>query len=111
MAKERDERLYLADISGAIDRILRYTASGREAFFRDPMTQDAVVRNLEVMGEAVKGLGETVRAAHPQVPWKKIAGMRDRVIHGYFQVDLDIVWEVVEKELPTLRQQLTAILG
>jgi hypothetical protein len=111
MARERDERLYLADISGAIDRILRYTASGREAFFRDPMTQDAVLRNLEVVGEAVKGVGEGIRAAHPQVPWKKIAGMRDRVIHGYFQVDLDIVWEVVEKELPTLRQQLAAILG
>ena len=111
MAKERDEGLYLADISGAIDRILRYTASGREASFGDPLTQDAVVRNLEVMGEAVKGLSATSRAAHPQVPWKKIAGMRDRVIHGYFQVDLDIVWEVVEKELPTLRQQLTAILG
>lgn len=111
MAEERDERLYLAETSGAIDRALRYTASGREAFFEDPMIQDAVVRNLEIMGEAVKGLSETIRTSHPQVPWKKIAGMRDRVIRGYFHVDLDIVWEVVEKELPRLRQQLTAILG
>lgn len=111
MAKERDERLYLADLSAAIDRILRYTASGREAFFGDPMIQDAVVRNLEIMGEAVKSLGEPFRTAHREVPWRKISGMRDRVIHSYFSVDLDIVWEVVEQELPKLRQQLTAVLG
>lgn len=111
MAKERDERLYLADIHSAIERILRYTAAGRDAFLADPMMQDAVVRNLEIMGEAVKGLSDSVRAAHPEVPWKKISGMRDRVIHGYFQVDLDIVWEVVEKELETLRRQVAAILG
>jgi len=89
---DRDESLYLADIRDAIGRVLLYTAKGRAAFFADPMTQDAVARNLEVMGQAVKGLSQETRDAHPEIPWKKIAATRDRVIHGYFRVDLDIVW-------------------
>ena len=75
------------------------------------MTQDAVVRNLEVMGEAVKSVSEATRQAHPELPWSEIARTRDRVIHGYFRVDLDIVWKVVEKELPTLRGQVAALLS
>jgi uncharacterized protein with HEPN domain len=105
----RDERLSLADIRDAIQRALSYTARGRAAFFADPMTQDAVVRNLEVMGQAVKGLTQATRDAHPEIPWKKIAATRDRVIHGYFRVDLEIVWEIVEKELPALREKIAAI--
>ena len=75
------------------------------------MVQDAVVRNLEVIGEAVKGLSEETRRARPEIPWKKIAGTRDRVIHGYFDVSLKIVWEIVEQELPTLRGQVAALLS
>jgi len=109
MAAERDERLYLADMRGAVERILRYTAGGRAAFFADPMVQDAVIRNLEVMGEAVRQVSATTRADHPEIPWKQIAGTRDRVIHGYFTVDLEIVWEIVETELPPLRGRLAAL--
>ena len=61
------------------------------------------------MGEAVRGVSELTRRAHPEIPWGKIAGTRDRVIHGYFRVDLDIVWDIVEKELPSLRKQLAAL--
>jgi uncharacterized protein with HEPN domain len=103
---EREERLYLAEILSAIDRALAYTAEGRRAFFADPRTQDAVIRNIEVIGEAVRGLSDATRDAHPQIPWSKIAGTRDRLIHGYFNVDLEIIWEIVETELPTLRRQI-----
>jgi hypothetical protein len=108
---QRDERLYLAEILEAIDRALQYTGAGREAFFDDPKTQDAVVRNIEVIGEAVRGLSEATRRAHPEVPWSKISGTRDRVIHGYFNVDLDIIWEIVEAELPVLRGKIAAMLS
>lgn len=107
---QRDERLYFAEILSAIDRALEYTAEGRETFFTDPKTQDAVVRNIEIIGEAVKGVSEATRRAHPEVPWGKIAGTRDRVIHGYFNVDLEIIWEIVEKELQGLRQRISALL-
>ena len=69
-----------------------------------------MIRNIEVMGEAVRGVSDATRQAHPQIPWGKIAGTRDRVIHGYFRVDLEIVWDVVEKELPNLREPLAALL-
>lgn len=111
MGGERDERLYLTDIKDAIDRVLSYTAGGRETFLADLMMQDAVIRNIEIMGEAAKGVSQITRGTHPEIPWKKIAGIRDRVIHGYFRVDLDIVWEVVDKELPRLREQVGAILS
>jgi len=80
MAAERDERLYLADMRDAVDKILRYTKGGRATFFADPMVQDAVIRNLEVMGEAVRQVSATTRSAHPDIPWRQIAGTRDRVI-------------------------------
>jgi hypothetical protein len=107
---QRDERLYLAEMLEAIDRALMYTAAGREAFFEDPKTQDAVVRNIEIIGEAVRGLSKGAWQAHPEIPWSKIAGTRDRVIHGYFSVDLDIIWEIVEAELPTLRRKIAELL-
>jgi uncharacterized protein with HEPN domain len=110
MLPERDERLYLADMREAVDKILRYTMGGRAAFFADPMIQDAVIRNLEVMGEAVRKVPASTRSAHPGVPWRQIAGTRDRVIHGYFTVDLEIVWEIVETELPSLRDRLATVL-
>jgi uncharacterized protein with HEPN domain len=109
--RKRNERLFLTDIRDAIDRILEYTSSGRAAFMESPMVQDAVARNLEILGEAVKGVESTTREAHPEIPWKKIAGTRDRVIHGYFRVDLDIVWDIVEKELPLLKDKIASLLA
>ena len=109
--RKRNERLFLTDIRDAIDRILEYTSEGRVAFMDSPMVQDAVVRNLEILGEAVKGVDSTTREAHPEIPWKKIAGTRDRVIHGYFRVDLDIVWDIVEKELPLLKDKIASLLS
>lgn len=108
---ERDERLYLSDLLGAIDKILAYTVDGQAQFLGDPKTQDAVVRNLEVIGEAVRGVTLETREAHPEVPWRKIAGTRDRIIHGYFNVSLKVVWDIVDNDLPRLRDAIVAILA
>ncbi len=106
----KDDRVYLLHIRDAIRGVLRYTAGGREAFFSDEMTQDAVVRKLEVIGEATKHLSEPFRSAHPEVPWKRMAGMRDKVIHEYFGVDLQLVWDVVRTELPNLLSRIEGFL-
>ena len=104
------DRVYLLHVRDAIERIKSYTAGGRAAFFADPKTQDAVVRNLEIIGEAVKHVSEPLRAAHAGVSWKRVAGMRDKLIHEYFGVNLDLVWEAVERELPSLGQRVEEIL-
>lgn len=107
----KDDRVYLRHVLDAIGRIRDYTADGKDAFFADSKTQDAVVRNLEVIGEAVKNVSVDLRTRHPDVPWRRIAGMRDKMIHEYFGVDLRLVWEVVERELPELGRRIETILN
>ncbi len=102
----KDERAYLLHAIEAIDAILSYTVDGREAFFSDGKTHDAVIRNIEILGQAVKAISDGTRGLEPEVPWRQIAGMRDKLIHEYFGVDLALVWDVVERELPVLRPQL-----
>jgi uncharacterized protein with HEPN domain len=106
----KDPRVYVAHILECIDKIERFTADGRERFFQEAMVQDAVLRNLEVIGEAAKRLDDAYRAAHPGVPWRALAGLRDVLIHQYEGVDLEKVWAIVEQELPSLRGTLAAIL-
>jgi uncharacterized protein with HEPN domain len=106
----RDPRVYLAHILECIQKIERFTSDGRERFFRDAMVQDAVLRNFEVIGEAAKRLDDAYRAAHPDVPWRALAGLRDVLIHQYEGVDLEQVWAIVEKELPALRAAIAAML-
>src|SRR3989304_2502329 len=77
-----------------------HAAGGKDRFLAEPIVQDAVIRNLEVIGEAVKSLSPELRAHRPEVPWTQIAGMRDVLIHQYFGVNLETVWNVVERRLP-----------
>ena len=105
-----DDRVYLQHIRDAIDDIATYTSVGRGAFFADRMRQDATLGKLEVIGQAVKNLSEETKSRQPHIPWKQIAGMRDKVIHDYFGVNLEIVWVVVEKDLPQLERAIQALL-
>ena len=106
----KEDRIYLLHIRDALERILSYTAQGKQAFFVEPRTQDAVIRNLEVVGEAVKNLSEGLKVRHATVPWKRIVGMRDKMIHEYFGVNLQLVWDTIEQEVPRLQQKIEAIL-
>jgi len=107
----KDDRVYLLHIRDCLARIGQYTQEGRAGFLRDIKTQDAVLRNLEVIGEAVKNLSPAFRDAHPAVPWKRIAGMRDLLIHRYFGVKLETVWDVVSRELPGFRVAIERMLA
>ena len=106
------ETMAEATISAAQVRARRDpTFPGYDTYLDDRMRQDAIVRRLEVIGEAVKQLSESSRTAEPDIPWRRIAGMRDRLIHGYAGVDLEIVWRVVEDELPPLERAVRRMLG
>jgi uncharacterized protein with HEPN domain len=107
----RDSRVQLEDILGAIAKIRRYTDGlSRKAFAADDKTLDAVVRNLEVTGEAVKQVHPEFRARWPGIEWQKIAGLRDILIHQYFGVDIDILWDVLQNKLPNLEAGIRRIL-
>ena len=107
---ERD-RLFLQHILGAIDDIAEFTAEGRSIFLSDRKTQSAVVRQLEIIGEAVKNLSGELTGSEPGMPWRLIAGTRDRLIHAYFSINLDAVWSMVEQDLPRLRRDVERLLG
>ncbi len=111
MSRKRRDKEYLADVVEAVQRIVSYTAElSYEEFLADRKTQDAVLRNLQVMGEAVKKLSAPVKQAHPHLPWKQVAGMRDKVVHDYFGINYDIVWALAKQELPAMLPSLAAIL-
>ena len=103
--------ILLSEILEAIHLLQRYTAGlPYDAFAADVEKQDAVVRRLEIIGEAVKGLPEDLRAKYPDVPWRDIAGARDIMIHEYFRVDLELAWEMVQDDLPALAAEVSKIL-
>jgi uncharacterized protein with HEPN domain len=107
---KKDPRVYLAHILECIQKIERFTEGGRDQFFQEEMIQDAVLRNFEVIGEAAKRLDESYRAAHPEIPWRALAGLRDVLIHQYEGVDLERVWVFVERDLPGLKNAISRLL-
>jgi uncharacterized protein with HEPN domain len=108
----RDSSVYLEDIVRAAERIATYAAGHtRQSLGADAKTIDAVVRNLEIIGEAVKQVPAEVRKKAPEVEWVKIAGLRDILIHAYFDVDLEIVWDVITNKLPPFAQKMQALLA
>lgn len=107
---QRDDSTLL-DIARAARLIARFIkGSGRETFLDDELTQAAVLHEIVVIGEGVKRLSEQFRNAHPDIPWREIAGMRDRVIHQYDRVDLNLVWEAAERDIPQLLVSLEPLL-
>ena len=106
----KDDRVYLQHIRDALHDVTEYASAGRDAFFAERMRQDATLRKLEVIGQAVKNLSEATKSRQPEIPWRQIAGMRDKVIHDYFGVNLEIVWAAIEKELPKLERAIHTLL-
>jgi len=108
----RDCRVYLGDILEAIQRIREYVQGlSFDGFEGDSKTVDPVVRNLEVIGEAVKHLPDGLREEPPEIEWRKVAGLRDVLVHEYFGIDLEIVWDIVETKLDPLQQATERLLA
>jgi uncharacterized protein with HEPN domain len=105
----RNHRVYLIHLRDCIAKIEAYTIEGREAFFTDIKTQDAVIRNLQTLCESTQRLPDDWKAAHPETDWQRIADFRNFLAHQYLDVDLEIVWNVVANYLPDLKITLEAI--
>jgi uncharacterized protein with HEPN domain len=107
----RDYRLYLDDMRAAAEKVLRFTQGLDLArFVDDEKTFDAVVRNLEIIGEAAKHMPAEVQARYPEVEWRSIAGLRDIVAHEYFGIDEDILWDIIVNQAPQLLEHVREIL-
>lgn len=108
---KREPELYFQDIIVSIKKIESYL-EGRtyEKFVNDGMAMDAVVRNIEIVGEAANNISEETKRSHPEIPWGKITGMRNKIIHEYFGIDMEILWQTIQEDLRELRQQVEAIV-
>jgi uncharacterized protein with HEPN domain len=107
----RSYRAYLLDIRDCIAKILKYTKGyNLDNFSKDGKTIDAVVRNIEIIGEASKHLPEEIRQLDSDIPWKAIAGMRDKLVHDYFGVDIRFVWNTVDQDIPVLNEKITLLI-
>ena len=110
MSKRKDIDL-IRDITESIERIISYTRNIEyNDFANDFKTQDAVIRNIEIMGEAVRSVSEKIKIENTDIPWKLIAGTRDKLIHDYFGVNIDIVWNIVKKDIPGLLSEIKIVL-
>ena len=107
----KDNRLYLIHIGECIDRVLEYTELGKQAFLTDPKTQDAVLRNLQTLAESTRRLSGDLKAVHTNIDWRSIAGFRNVAVHDYLGIDLNQVWEIVERDIPDLKQKISTLLN
>ena len=107
---KRDPLVLLEDIMLAIQKIGRYTSQlTHDAFLTDELVIDGVARNLEIIGEAARQLPEEFKRVHGHILWTQIAGLRNRIVHDYFGLDLEIIWEIIQHDLPELEKQVHAL--
>ena len=106
----RDDRERMLDMSDAIERINKYVIRGRQAFEQDELIQNWIVHHLQILGEAAARISDDFKEKHSDIPWSRIIGMRNILVHDYFGIDFDIVWAVVEKDLPDLYDNIKKIL-
>lgn len=106
----KGDHLYLRHILEAIEKIESYNSVGRDVFMTTTHWQDAVIRQLEIIGEATKRLSQDLRSRHHETPWRRIAGLRDVLIHDYMGVDVAAVWEITQRELPVLKKRVRMII-
>lgn len=108
---KRGTRLYLEDIKISIKKIEKYTKDLTfDEFVNDTLKIDAVVRNLSIIGEAVKNTPKEIKSKHHDIPWNEIMGMRNKVIHEYFDTDEDILWKTIKEDLPIFKKQISGLL-
>ncbi|MBI5227079.1 DUF86 domain-containing protein [Candidatus Micrarchaeota archaeon] len=107
----KDPNFYLGHVIEAIEKIQKYTKGfDRSDFLENELVQDAVVRNIEIIGEAVKNLPNDFKKKHSNVPWRDIAGMRDRIVHFYFGIDFELVWDTIETDIPELEKKISKLI-
>jgi uncharacterized protein with HEPN domain len=107
----KDDTVYLQHVLDAINTIQEYLLGVNEDKFKATrLLQDGVIRQIEIVGEAVRHLSKDIRKTYPETPWQDIAGMRDKLIHDYFGVDIEKVWDTVQQDLPVLKEQVVGIL-
>ena len=107
----RDDREKLQDILEAIERIERYSKLGKSNFEENELIQVWITNNLQIIGEASRALTAGFRERHPEIPWSQAIGMRNILVHNYFEIDVEIVWSVVEQNLPDLKNKMQKILS
>ena len=106
----KDDKVFLQNILECIVKIEKYTNDGKEKFMSSDLIQDAVHRNLEIIGEATKKISQVTTEQHQEIPWRQMAGLCDVLIHDYMGIDLYIVWNVVHNELPKLKLNIMELL-
>jgi uncharacterized protein with HEPN domain len=106
----RDDRERLLDIKEAIGNIKKYSVKGRRTFEEEELVQNWIIHHLQIIGEAAVKISDDFQEQHPDIPWPKIIGMRNILVHDYFRIDINAVWAVVENDIPQLEQQIELFL-
>ncbi len=108
---QKDNTFFLSHILESIERIYTYLGDmSQEQFLNNSLVQDACIRQLEIIGEAVKNISPDIRNRHNELPWQDIAGMRDKLIHHYFGIDYELVWNTINEDLPILKREISLII-